>query len=197
VGRPDDVYEIWLYDTTTMTFTRITWASYDNRDTLYPSISGDGTVVAFDGDSDLLNEGIADQQWELWLYDTATMTFTRVTSAPDPTRGSYYPSLSGDGTVVAFWSDSDLLNEGRPDEVHEIWLYDTATMTFTRVTSASHANRGSYDPSLSEDGTVVTFRSDSDLLNEGRPDEVNEIWLWTLKDFDHNINLPLVLREYP
>ena len=39
-----------------------------------------------------------------------------------------------------------------------------------RVTSASESNRNSYDPSLSGDGTVVAFQSDSDLLNEGIAD---------------------------
>ncbi len=177
-GRPDNVEEIWLYDTATLTFTRVTSASHANRDSYYPSLSGDGTAVAFNSDSDLLNDGIADEQWEIWLYDTATLTFTRVTSASHANRWSEDPSLSGDGTVVAFYGDSDLLNEGRPDNVTEIWLYDTATLTFTRVTSASHSNRDSFRPSPNGDGTVVAFNSDSDLLNEGIADEQWEIWLY-------------------
>ena len=120
--------------------------------------------------------------------------FTRVTTASDANRDSWYPSLSGDGTAVAFESDSDLLNEGRPDAVDEIWLYDTATLTFTRFTTASHGNRDSFDPSLSGDGTVVAFESDSDLLNEGIAEEQYEIWLW---EESEGIYLPLVLRQYP
>ncbi len=177
-GISDNVYEIWLYDTATLTYTRVTSASHANRDSSVSSVNGDGTVVAFRSDSDFLNEGIADEQWEIWLYDTSTLTYTRVTSASHANRDSYGPSLSGDGTVVAFESDSDLLNEGIADEQYEIWLYDTATLTFTRVTSASDANRASWAPSLSGDGTVVAFNSDSDLLNEGRLEYVTEIWLY-------------------
>jgi len=195
-GRPDNAYEIWLYDEATMTYTRVTSASHANRDSVDPSLSGDGTVVAFESDSDLLNEGRPDNAFEIWLYDTSTMTYTRVSSASHSNRDSYTPNMSGDGTVVAFHSNSDLLNEGRPFNATEIWLYDTATMTCTRVTSASHANRYSRHPSLSGDGTVVAFHGNSDLLNEGRPYIVNEIWLWTVKDFDENIHLPLVLREH-
>ncbi len=197
-GRPLNVNEIWLYDTAALTFTRVTTASHADRDSQAASLSGDGTVVAFWSDSDLLNEGIAQYQWEIWLYDTTTLTFTRVTSATDANRDSYYPSLSGDGTVVAFRSTSDFLNEGRPDDLFEIWLYDTATMTFTRVTSASHTNRHSYHPSLNGDGTVVAFDSDSDLLNEGIADEQREIWLWEewLWEESEGRYLPLVLREY-
>ncbi len=179
-GRPNDVWEVWLYETATLTFTRVTSASDPaNRDSEYPSLNGDGTVVAFLSDSDFLNEGIADTQREIWLYDTATLTLTRVTSASDPAkRDSWDPSLSEDGTVVAFESDSDFLNEGIADARYEIWLYDTATLTFTRVTTVSDHNRNSWDPSLSGDGTVVAFRSSSDLLNEGIADGQQEIWLY-------------------
>jgi Tol biopolymer transport system component len=85
----------------------------------------------------------------------------RVTRASDGDRYSYYPSLNADGTVVAFCSDSDLLNENRPVDAMEIWLYDTKTTTYTRVTSASHAYRDSWSPSLSSDGTIVAFDSDT------------------------------------
>jgi Tol biopolymer transport system component len=179
-GRPDDVYEIWLYDTKTMTYTRVTSASDGLRDSMYPSLNADGTVVAFYSDSDLLNEGIVDNAYEVWLYNTATMTCTRVTSASDNLRDSSEPSLSADGTVVAFASDSDLLNEGRPDDVWEIWLYNTATMTYTRLTSASDSLRDSTNPSLSADGTAVAFESDSDFLNEGRLDDMSETWLYNI-----------------
>ena len=194
-GRPDNADEIWLYDTATLTFTRVTSASDANRDSWAPSLSGDGTVVAFQSDSDLLNEGRPDDVFEIWLYDTATLTFTRVTTASHTNRDSYGPSLSGDGTVVAFHGDSDLLNEGRPAYVWEIWLYDTTTLTFTRVTTASHSNRDSSAPSLSGDGTAVAFHGDSDLLNEGISQYVWEIWLWE-EDYEY-IYLPLVLRQYP
>ena len=96
--------------------------------------------------------------------------------------------------MVAFRSDSDLLNEGRPENVDEIWLYDTATLTFTRVTSASHAERYSSFPSLNGDGTVVAFHSDSDFPKQGIAEEYEEIWLW--EEFEY-IYLPLALREYP
>ncbi len=65
---------------------------------------------------------------------------------------------------------------------------------FTRVTSASDANRDSQYPSLSGDGTAVAFESDSDLLNEGIADGQWEIWLW--EEFEY-IYLPLALRQYP
>ena len=160
--------------------TRVTSASDSDRDSYSPSISGDGTRVAFESDSDFLGQGIITGQLEIWLYDTATMTVTRVTTASgDGLRRSGNASVSDDGTVVAFHSSSDFLGQGIDDGQMEIWLYDTATMTVTRVTTSSDgANRDSYYPSLSADGTVVAFASDSELLGPSIANGQYEIWLY-------------------
>jgi len=70
-------------------------------------------------------------------------TLPRVTTASDSDRDSRGPSLSADGAVVAFYSDSDFLGQGIPGDQFEIWLYSTTTMTLTRVTTASDGDRGS------------------------------------------------------
>jgi Tol biopolymer transport system component len=178
-GVPNDQYEIWLYDTATTAFTRVTTASASNRQSSYPSLSADGTRVAFRSDADFLGQGIQDEQYDIWLYDTATVTLTRVTSASDSNRdGDEYPSISDDGTKIAFASDSDFLGQGIPDNQYEIWLYDTATMTVTRITTASTAERGSVHPSLNADGTKIAFFSNSDFLSQGIGPMQYEIWLY-------------------
>ena len=223
--------EVWLYDTQTMTLTRVTTAVPGNRRSFYPTISNDGTRVVFESDADFLGQGIVQNQLELWLYDTQTMTLTRITTATAPSRisldpafsldgdwlafasqsdllneglfslyriwlynttngtltrvtdepfgrGSRAPSLNGDGSQVVFHSDTDILNQGIPDEQNEIWLYDTQSVTFTRITVASDASRDSLRPRISEDGTKVVFYSDSDFLGQGLADEQYEIWLY-------------------
>ncbi len=71
--------------------------------------------------------------------------------------------------------------------------------SLARVTSASHSDRDSYDPSVSGDGTVVAFVSDSDLLNEGIALGQVEVWLWEewLWEESEGTYLPLALRQYP
>jgi Tol biopolymer transport system component len=177
-GIPDDQYEIWLYDTRSVTYTRVTTASDANRDSSSPWLSADGKIVAFTSDSDFLGQSIPDEQTEVWLYDTTTLTYTRVTTASDANRDSLAYHISADGTVIAFISDSDLLGQSIPDEQSEVWLYDTSTLTYTRVTTASAANRDSWQPKLSSDGTIVAFQSDSDLLGQGVADGESEIWLY-------------------
>ncbi len=177
-GRPANREEVWLYDTAAMTYTRVTSSSGPLRGSFSPSINQDGSWVAFYSDSDFFGEGIADNQHEIWLYDTQAMTLTRITTASSSDRASFTPSLSADGTRVAFESDSDFLGQGIPDEQYEIWLYDTQAMTLTRITTASGSERGSFSAELSPDGRVVAFRSDSDFLGEGIPDDQFEIWLY-------------------
>jgi Tol biopolymer transport system component len=193
-GIPNNQFEIWLYDTTTMTLTRVTSASHPGRISFFPDVSADGTKVAFVSDSDFLDQGIADDQFEIWLYDTTTMTLTRVTSASHPGRISDFPSLSADGTKISFESDSDYLNQGIGDGQLEIWLYDTTTMTLTRVTSASHAGRTSFFPGISADGTKIAFSSNSDFLNQGISQLQNEIWLFEAFEGTEIIYLPVIVK---
>jgi len=178
-GVPDDQYEIWLYDTTTMTYTRITTATDASRDSMAPSLSADGTLVAFESDADLLGQGnIGDEQFEVWLYDTTTMTYTRITTATDANRDSWDASLSADGTVVAFSSHDDLLGQGIPQGQFEVWLYNTTTLTYTRITTASEPGRSSGEAAINGTGTLVAFVSNSDLLGQGVSDTQYEIWLY-------------------
>ena len=42
---------------------------------------------------------------------------------------------------------------------NEIWLYDSQTMTITRITAASDIGRDSLAPSISADGRKIVFQS--------------------------------------
>ncbi|MBN1993586.1 MAG: PD40 domain-containing protein [Anaerolineae bacterium] len=179
-GIADEQWEIWLYDTATMTVTRVTTAvGSGGRDSQAPSINSDGSKIAFVSDADFLGHGIPAGQYEIWLYDTATMTRTRVTTkAGSGDRFTRYPSINSDGSKIAFDSDADLLGQGIAQFQYEIWLYDTATMTLTRVTTASPSGRDSVYPSINSDGSKIAFYSDADLLGQGIAQFQYEIWLY-------------------
>ncbi|GAG46681.1 unnamed protein product, partial [marine sediment metagenome] len=182
-GVPADHEEVWLYDTKTMQYTRVTSVT-ESRHDYDPSLNADGTVVAFSSRNDLLNEGTGSHT-EVWLYHTTTMTYTRVTSATDGNRYSRRPDLNADGTVVGFDSNSDLLMQGMPDTQTEVWLYDTGTTQYTRVTTSSAAGRNSWEPSLNADGTIVSFHGDSDFLNQGIVAGQYEAWLCDTGTMQH------------
>jgi Tol biopolymer transport system component len=175
-GIPQGQKEIWLYDTTTLTFTRLTTSLMANQDNGSPKLNADGTKVFFYSNADLLNPGIPLGQYEIWLYDTTTMAFTRLTTGNG--GWSVFPSPSADGTKIVFHSNADFLNQGIPHNQSEIWLYDMNTLTVTRLTTSSVANRYSTNSSISPDGSKVAFSSDADFLNQGIPAGHREVWLY-------------------
>ncbi|HEX9922932.1 MAG TPA: hypothetical protein VGD99_09730 [Anaerolineae bacterium] len=190
-GLPDTLSEIWLYDTTAMTITRVT-TSENTRSSNHARLSADGSKIVFSSDSDFLNQGIPQGQYEIWLYDVAARSLTRLTVASASDRQSAYPHLNDDGTIVVFVSDSDFLGQGIPDDQFEVWLYDTTTMTYTRITSGSTSNPDNFMPVVSANGEKIVFSSDANLLGQANPSNQFEIWLYSL--FDQPVYLPVILK---
>src|SRR6185295_5831103 len=83
----------------------------DNRE---PTISDDGAIIAFISTRNLVpGVGNADFNPELFFYTVATKTFTQATKTQDAIAGvglifSTNPSLSSDGSRVAFMSSANL-----------------------------------------------------------------------------------------
>ncbi|HEX9918324.1 MAG TPA: lamin tail domain-containing protein, partial [Pyrinomonadaceae bacterium] len=68
---------------------------------LHPTISGDGSRVAFATRRNV-SGGNPDASVELYLYDLPTGNFSRVTDAPSGATGEVVSSLNEDGSLVAF-----------------------------------------------------------------------------------------------
>jgi len=66
-GLADNRFEIWLYSVDEEGMRRLSLASDENRDSVWGTVS-DAGVVVFASDSDMLGEGIEDNQSELWLW---------------------------------------------------------------------------------------------------------------------------------
>ncbi len=179
---PEGQDEIWLYNIANLTYTRVTTGSPVNRQSQNPSLNDAGTVLAFASTSALQGVTIPVGQFEIWLYDIQSATYTRITTGTTAGLGpSNNPSLSGDGTRIAFESRTNLL--GVPDAPvtrPEIWLYDTQTLTFTRITTASGTDRESRNPAISRDGTKIVFESDSNLASQVITNDYHEIWLYDI-----------------
>ncbi len=172
--------QIWLYDTQTMTYTRVTTFTSGFETHYPPKVNGDGTKIVFTSNFDFLNDG--NDSREVWLYDTTTMTYTQITTAPE---SHTFPFSAGatidrEGTKIAFYSNVDLLNDGLGGNQHQIWLYNTATMTYTRVTTSSDTDRRSVSPLINRDSTTILFSSNSDLLGENLGSSDYYLWLYDI-----------------
>ncbi len=136
-----------------------------------PSISADGRYVAFQSYASNLVTGDTNGFGDIFVHDRNTQVTTRVSvnsSGIQASNNSYYPSISGDGRYVAFWSTATNLVPGDTNGFDDVFLHDRNTGQTTRISVNStgiQANSHSYDPSVSADGRYVAFRSfASDLV---------------------------------
>lgn len=96
-----------------------------------PSIAIRGRIVVFDSTSDPVS-GVDTGVPQIWSASLLTNTATRITSATGP---SEKPTLSNDGRVIVFESRADLAGDGHDTGVPQVFMYDTSSHTFARVTN--------------------------------------------------------------
>ncbi len=168
-GNSDGNYEIFLW-TSGSSFTQVTTTT--GGENFAPSISGDGTKIAFGSDRNLVPGGNLDGNSEIFLW-AAGSSFTQLT-ATNGASTHYNPSVSADGTRIAFYSAHDLTG-GNSDNNSEIFIW-TNGFGLAQVTTTTGG--GSDSPSISTDGTRIAFVSTSNLTG-GNSDGNSEIFLWT------------------
>jgi len=163
----------------------------DNREA---TISDDGAIIAFISTRDLVpGVGNADFNPELFFYTVADKTFTQATKTQDATQGiglifNTNPSLSADGSRVAFMSSANLASNNT-DNNAEIF---TATFTggtvspFFQVTRTLNAigNTNVLSPGrrMSRNGAFIAFesRATDPKSNAAPAGTILGTWVYTL-----------------
>jgi uncharacterized protein (TIGR03437 family) len=127
-----------------------------------PAISHDGSRLAFASRENLTGEN-SDGNSEIFLYDGERLQQLTDTSPRDAAQriveGNFQPSISNDGTLLAFASNRDLTG-ANPDANFEIFVYDSATRATEQITHTSGIN-GATDAKLSGNGARVAFVRDN------------------------------------
>ena len=134
-----------------------------------PSISGDGTRVAFMSFEDLTSDDTNNQR-DVYVYDFVTGETTLVSrptgSGPAPPMGSSSPALSGDGSAVAFISSDNTLDPAHDNDTtagnffsQDVFVrdIDTAKTELVSRNASTDGDRASARPSIDEDGSKVSF----------------------------------------
>ena len=149
----------------------------DNREA---TISDDGSIIAFISTRDLVSAvGNADGNPELFFYNRTTSTFVQATNTQSTFVGSTLfsvfqqnPSLSADGSVVAFLSNANLAGNNNDDgaghgngEIYRTTFNGSTVGTITQVTKTkvdttqASVNLLSPGRRLSRNGALIAFES--------------------------------------
>ncbi|AKF10774.1 hypothetical protein DB32_007923 [Sandaracinus amylolyticus] len=159
---------------------------------LSPSISDDGTRVAFEAQRCRLvaRAGHSNQRSYVLVRDITAGTTTLASVATNgayPNASSTTPRISGDGSTVVFQSLATDLVGGTRSACNRIYRYTVATGAVSHVSAtrgtAPNAPAGfpactaltpaGEDADVSDDGSVIVFRSDVALTTSdtnGEPD---------------------------
>lgn len=141
-----------------------------------PSVSGNGRFVAFASEATNLVAGDTNGARDVFRRDLVTGRTIRVVltdAGAVPTLGSFSPSISADGTKVAFVTAAGLI-PGDTRGGFDVYVHDLVTRRNTLVTvstTGASADNGGQDPVISADGRSVAFVSQStDLVSPGVTD---------------------------
>ena len=152
------------------------------------AISADGAVVAFASAANNLVDGDQNYVFDVFVHDVGSGVTERVSVAGDGSEadnGSFVPSLSADGNVVAFQSGATNLVEGDVNRAVDVFLRDRVAATTALLSQSTLGNRGddlSFSPALSGDASRAAWSSNAGGLVPGDTNHVPDVFL-TDRDF--------------
>lgn len=171
-GDTNNSADVFVHDRQTGETTRVSVTSggtQGNRDSLDPSLSGDGRIVAFVSSASNLVAGDTNNYDDVFVHDRQTGQTTSLSVAiggAQATGASLNPTISPDGRFVAFESTAYNLVPGDTNGWTDIFVRDRQTGQTTRVnvaTGGAQANGPSHSSSIpiSADGRFVAFASNA------------------------------------
>lgn len=132
----------------------------DQSDGAVPAIPADGSRIAF--------AAAANTGMQIYLYDDAqgSVTLLSATPAGTPAKGnSSQPSMNAAGTVIAFATEAnDVVVSGSRRQICVRNLSQAQTVIGSVTTSGQPCHGVCRSPSLSADGTLLTFLSTAEDL---------------------------------
>jgi TolB protein len=156
-------------------------------DSLTASVSNDGRFVAFESNADNFSadDTATTDIFVRDLQTNVTILVSRATGAGGDAAdvSSFSPSISADGTRVAFQSAAENLSDADSAATSDIFVRDWVANTTTLVSRQSVADGGtggdaaSTNPAISPDGGFVAFESVADNLTVAGDDAVSDIFV--------------------
>ena len=179
-------YDIFVHDrtawSTTLVSQGVTGLAGNGLSTR-PAISDDGNFIAYRSLASDLVIGDTNLIDDIFVYDVTTGINEMVSVSSLGIQGnltSDRPTISGDGNVVAFWSDANNLVAGDLNLQRDIFVHNRALATTELIsvsTGGIQGNGPSSRPNLSADGNLVAFTSDASNLVAGDTNLAGDVFV--------------------
>ncbi|GLY27035.1 hypothetical protein [Kineosporia sp. NBRC 101731] len=191
-------WDVFVRDTktgiTTMVSTTSGGGSSADRDSPQIDISSNGRYVAFSSwATDLVAGDDLSYRGDVFFQDLKTGRTTKisvgVSGTPD-SGGGDSPSISADGSRVAFFSSADDLVPGDTNGLGDVFVWKRSTGRISRVSVTSSGRQAtsapdlrrpdSIDPQISGDGRTVVFSSGAANLVPGDTNRLTDVFAHSL-----------------
>lgn len=175
-------FDVFLHNLRTKKTRRVS-VGFDGREadgnSFDPSVSHDGRVVAFWSKASNLTPEDDNNGADVFVRDFRAGTIERISVGVRRDGGSLQPSISSDGSRVAFFSFRDLTAEDTNDHA-DIYVFDRVTRLLTLVTTApagEPSNGPSFRPALAPDGSAVALHSFATNLISNDTNGASDVFL--------------------
>jgi Tol biopolymer transport system component len=138
-----------------------------------PAIADDGSLVAFASDADLTG-GNADGSTEIFVVGPDGLGLVQLTTAGGLDGDSGSPALSGNGTWVAFTSDTDPLGTNADGNV-ELFAIRTDGTGLIQLTATTTGTARA--PDVDGSGAWIAFSHSGEPLPGGNPEGNRELFV--------------------
>jgi len=161
-GDTNNTSDVFVYDRITETFERVSTDSSDAQADGYShdaTISDDGRFVAFvSGSSNLVTDD-GNSIVDVFVKDRASRAMRRIVGPAGALNShSYYPNISGDGTVVAFTSSAT--NISGDSSAPDAFAADLVTGEIERFATGNYG----YARDVSADGRYLLINGQDNYL---------------------------------
>lgn len=176
-----DIFMLDMNDSSTTRVSVSTDGIEGNGDSIQPSISRDGTMVAFASTANNLSGLDGNLVSDIFVRNITlgTTSIASLTSTGGSSTGaSVEPCMSPDGTCVAFRSTASNLMPLDSNGVDDIFKYNIMTSELSRISVSSanaQANALCSSPRISEDGRFVSYLSSSSTLATKDTNDVTDV----------------------
>ena len=197
VGDTNGRHDIFVRDLATGVTTRVSASNGEaeaNRGSFHPSISADGRFVAFASAASNLISNDTNNFDDIFLrdrdpdgnglFDESNSTTRRISRKVNGTQSnglSDLTAIAADGSYVAFQCDGPNIVPGVDNNGdRDVFVRDRqagVTILASLASDGSQGNDDSFEPSISGDGTHLSFTSDADNFFVGDGNQRSDVFV--------------------